>query len=617
MAFRRRKGPAPEPRHTAVQPRTIVAAATRFDFEGKQTWRTFRGGDMAWQADAWYQYDICGELRYAVNWLGNAASLADLYAADVDEDTGKPAQPTDNDTARAIAREILGGPAARAQGIRSIIVNIMVPGELFIVLRSEPDGEDRWLVLSSTQIKGGMGGDVQFTDPLDGLDRKLTADDLIIRIWSPHPRAFREADSSVRASLPTLREIERTSQNIAARLDSRLASAGVLILPESVEFPREEDDPDGKADAFMVMLARAMSASLSEPGNAATQVPITITVPDDVIDSIKHLTFDTPVSAEVLDLREKAIQRLATGLDLPGEMLTGMSGANHWGAWQIEESTYKTHLAPVLDRIADDLTTGYYRPALTAAGITDPDRYMLAFDATAIIARSDELEKMRMLHDRILISDAALRDAAAVSEDQAPDDDEQQRRLARSLVEQAATLVADPRIAKILGLPPIDAAAAGVSGAPSGVLPADEQPTGEQRGIPAEPTSVDPSPEPQPVQASAMLAADIAVEHALAKAGARLLNANRVRGQYADTPQHEIHTRVRPADDQLGALLAGAWDGSARTVADQYRLDGYTRVLLASGTPHTAELLTRWVRATDTMGRDAPPALVAAAVTGG
>jgi hypothetical protein len=541
---------------------------------GGQTWKTFIAGDTGWQEEAWRQYDINGELRYATNWVGNAVSMATLYAADVDPDTGRPAGPTENARVQEITESILGGPVQRAQAQKTIAINLSVPGEVFLLVRSGDQGApDRWLVLSTSEIKGGVGG-VEYCDPETGKDVKLTADDLLIRIWTRHPRLHRAADSPVRALLPTLREIERSSQNIAARLDSRLASAGLLPLPAGIDFPRGDDDPPG-LEGFMQMIARAMSASIREPGSAAAQVPIMFEVPDEFVDRLGVISFESPLSSEILDLREKAIGRFATGMDLPPEILKGLGDSTHWNAFIVKEETYRTHLAPLLDQIADALTQAYLLPALEAAGVPDPGSFMLAFDPTDLVVQPDRLDDLLRLYDLGLISAEAIRLAAGITDDEQPTDDEAKRRLAERLVTGAPTLLEDPVLAEILGLAPVQVQAA---------QPAVEAPA-------EQPAAVTASGAQQPIE---LLAADIAVLHALAKAGGRLLNSHSMRGRYADTPKHEIHTQVAIEPDRVPSLLDGAFEFCG-DLADAHQLGRYVAGLLESGAVHDRVLLAAWM----------------------
>ncbi len=163
----------------------LTASAAQYTFGGAQTWQTMPEGDRRWQAEAWYQYDINGELRYATGWKGNACSQALLYAADVDPFTGKPTGPTDNKIVQTVTDSILGGPVRRPQHIRTIAVNLDVVGEVYIVVAAGTGGDaDEWLVVSSTEFSK-QGKTVQYSDPKTGTERTLSGNDMLIRTTCP------------------------------------------------------------------------------------------------------------------------------------------------------------------------------------------------------------------------------------------------------------------------------------------------------------------------------------------------------------------------------------------------------------------------------------------------
>lgn len=580
--MRKRKTAAPE------RPRVIVAAASTYDLDGGQTWKTFRAGDTAWQAEAWTQYDVNGELSYAMNWLGNACSMASMYVGEIDPDTGEVGEATENATVRAIAEGILGGPAQRSQAQRTMAINLGVPGEFFILVRAMPgDEDDQWMVLSTTEIDGGNGKDVYYHCPFEKGERtRLTPDDMLIRVWTPHPRQYLAANSNVRALLPTLNEIQRASMNIASRLDSRLAGPGILFIPQELDFPTESDDPPG-VTGFSAALTRAMAAALNDPGSAAAQVPIVVQIPGEFLGQVQRVTFESPIADQVIELRDKGIQRLAIGMDLPAEMVTGVADVNHWGAWQVEESTYKTHLAPLLDRIADALTTGYLIPALTAAGVPDPEGYALAFDVSALVSRADQFAAMKTLYDERLVSGDALLQTAGVGDDMKPSDEEAQRRLLEELVMGAPTLLADPRVAEALGLSaPVDEAAAGL---PAGsAVDGGSSPPGE---------TVAPNGPPAPD--GPVTASLVALEAALSRAGNRLLNKRNLRGRYPHVPSTEIHTVESVDAAEASHMLEGAWEGRSAELNRRYDLDAFARLVMVQGVAVQERDVEWWLRQTE------------------
>src|SRR5690606_33672934 len=108
----------------------------------------------------------------------------------------------------------------------------------------------------------------------------------IIRIWNPHPRQAWEADSSVRANLPVLREVMAFSQHITATVESRLAGAGTLCIPHSATMPNpKQSESDGvealHPDPFVDGLMQAMITPISDRDDASAVVPVVVKVPDE------------------------------------------------------------------------------------------------------------------------------------------------------------------------------------------------------------------------------------------------------------------------------------------------------------------------------------------------
>lgn len=565
-------GPFRKPVVELPKRRSMIASAARYTFGGAQAWKgTLPAGDRRWQIEAWRHYDMCGELRYATGWKGNACAQAIMYAADIDPETGQLTGPTTNQTIRDIAGAVLGGPVKRPQNIRTIVLNLEMAGEAYVVVVAETrkGHGDKWLVVSGTELYQSSGADIEYTSPDTGERVRLGAKDTLIRIWNGHPRLQLAADSAVRALLPTLREIEKSSQNIAARLDSRLIGAGLLISPTEADFPTEDDSEPEEDYSLSKLLYKNAQASLADPGSAASQVPIIAEVPAEFADGFRHITFETPLSKEVIQLRDSAIARLAGGLDLPREVLEGMGDSNHWSAWQVAEETYRTHLVPVLDVITDALTVAYLHPIATAAKVPDVDQYMLAFDGSALIGEPDPLTQVLELLDRGLITlEAALR-MLHIPEDYAPTDDEQLKALALRLVTGAPTLFEQPVLRRILGFgdPEVPAAPA----AP--VVPAVAA-----SGAPALPVDM----------------ASLAVLHALERAGNRLVSTQRFKSEFADVPRYEMHVRLKPFPERHAGLLEGAWR-LVPEFAAEWDLEGYARALIAAGVPHTREALTEWM----------------------
>ena len=150
----------------------------------------------------------------------------------------------------------------------------------------------------------------------------------------------------------------------------------------------------GAVDPFMASLTATMMASISDPGDPSALAPIIVKVPGEYVDKVRHLTFWDDLDQQAINQRDNAMRRLALSLDLPPEILLGTGNVNHWGAWQIEDSTIKTHIEPALADIAADLTQAVLRKVL------DDPKVVLTFDTSKLRLRSDHSREAIELFDR-------------------------------------------------------------------------------------------------------------------------------------------------------------------------------------------------------------------------
>jgi hypothetical protein len=586
-------------------PRAIVAAAMPMSGPGVRAVDRGRQHQTTeeWQNEAWYYWDAIGELRAPTVWIANAVSQAELHATDIDPDTGKPTGPSPDERAQAVAAQVLGGPTQRGGLLRTLALCWQVAGEGFVVIRSMGAGKpDQWLVLSGQKVKA-KGMSWVYTDPYTMLDVTLNGKtDRLIRVWCPHPNDQAKADSSVRPALPILREIEKASQNICARLDSRIASNGIGLMADELDYPKGDFDTVG--GAVMDFFMSAAEANLRNPGQASAQVPLILNAPGELIangGAFAHVDIATEFDGQVVELRDNGRDRLASTLDMPKSVAKqDQQEANHWSAWQVEESTYKIFIEPLLKAIGDPLTIEWFRPALVAMGDTPEaaDRQELGWDTTAIVARPDDTENLRDLHDRILISDEYMLTENGIPLEAMPDDEERTRRVLEKIVIGAPTLLADPAVAEALGMDiEVQPVAAGVDAEVSSggeLTPPEQAPN-----VRALPTTQDQAPDPSAVPEGLVAAAEVLVMQALDRAGGRLLT-NQNRGQFKEVPRHELYKHIRPENPQALVDVRFA-EGVAeafgmRPARLNASLQVYVSKLLSTGSEHTRDELAWMLR---------------------
>lgn len=621
-----------------IAPNGLIASAARLDLTKKPTGVI----QQKWQQEAWQFYDECGELRYGANWFGNSLSRASIYAADVGED-GKPSgQPTENPTALAAAYDLLGGPTTQAQILQQVGIHLTIAGDCYVIGETPVDAEgnelpdDDWYVASTDELSWAQG--TGWTIDRGNGKRPLDPDrTIIIRVWQSHPRKRWQADSPTRAVLPVLRELAALVRVAGQQMDSRLAGAGLLILPQGVTFPppsQEALDANPDADPLMLSLAESILVPLDNPDDSARLVPPVLRMPAEAVDKVRHISFASQLQAENAAMREACIKRLALGLDMPPEVLLGMAGTNHWSAWAIEEQAVKLHLAPKLTTIVEAINEGYYVPALERLSL-DPWRFTLWFDVSELTQRPNRGEAAQSLFDKGELSGDSMRRENGYGDSDAPTVEERAVRL----LEAAAN--ADPAAAKdylralvhlwggglVTALPDLPAITVPSERVDGGPPPADSTPppaVEDNPGTPAtDPTAALAPPRPplSPAQEAIVQAANdvraaapelasteiitahLLTQRALELAGKRMLTRER-RGQYGDTDVKTLHQHLPVASADLPRLLAGAFDwvddlaGMVHLDAARFRaeLTEYVGGLLTTGTGHDVRYLAAVVR---------------------
>lgn len=385
-----------------------------------------------WQDEVWRYYDNLGEFNYGVWWLSNMLSRVRLRAARLQVDTDEPEILTEGPAAE-LMKTFGGGVAGQAEIMKRITVQLSVPGEGYLI-GEEIGGAETWTVRSVDEIRS-QGRGYFVMDELSvntGQDwRPLAENSLVHRVWRPHDRYYHLADSPARSARDIMRELELVNRKIAAEYLSRLASAGLLGIPDDLTFPvREEfaDEPNPLVAEFIEIAAQA----IEKPGTASSVIPIPIMGPADSIAQLRHIDFTLKIDEKVIEKRDSAIKRLATKLDMPAEILLGMGDVNHWGAWQLEEGALKTHIAPVAELICGSFTRGYLLPRLKASS-EDTTDLLIWYDMSELALRPDRSKNALDGYDRLEISGGALRRELGFDEDDKPTDDE--------LIEQALKVI--------------------------------------------------------------------------------------------------------------------------------------------------------------------------------
>jgi hypothetical protein len=370
-----------------------------------------------WQTQAWHFYHTIGEFRYACDWVGSMLSKAILYATE--EVKGVPGKLTSG-PAMEILDELFGDTDGKAEMLRLLGIHFSVAGEAWIVAYPDPDefgdGGDVWEVVASTRITrpAGEGGYWRVNDKTIEVDPNHV---LAIRLWRPDPVDPDTAISPARALLSTLRQLEKLGEHVSAQIDSRLAGAGLLLVPSEMTFatppntdPAAPTRSANNADELMTAIIEMMGTAIENRDSAEALAPLVITAPADAIQHVQHLTFWSGLDEKAIEMRDEAIRRLALGMDMPPEVLQGSADSNHWAAWQADESSIKSHTEPLLKIITTSLASGFLRPLLKGTpGFVKPLRsFSIAADTSEMRLRPNRSKEALELFNLGLLSRTAV-----------------------------------------------------------------------------------------------------------------------------------------------------------------------------------------------------------------
>lgn len=402
-------------------------------------------------------YNAVGELHFLINTLAARAAQARLIVAELPDDPGDEPTPVDDPALTAVLDAFGGGPLGRTPLIYRLCVNLFVPGEGWLAgiprellpvgqraatsLAVPVDSGDEpvavldgfavddleWRALSRSEVSASVGGEVTLQLGEGTADRLVCSPDqvLLIRVWQPHPRKAWETDSATLATLPVLRKIVGLDARDMAQIESRLAGAGLLIVPQTAQravratLGLSEDD---ETDPFTEALIEAMLTPIRDRGSASAVVPLIATVPDEATALFNYLDFAKPLDGDAPGMLDQAIRRLALGQNAPPELLLGTAGMNHWGGFLMQQDVVSTHLRPPLALVCDAVTREYYRPVLLDQGWPEERvrKIVIWPDTSDLVERPNRSQDAQAAGAAGILGSEAVRTEMGFDESQAP-----------------------------------------------------------------------------------------------------------------------------------------------------------------------------------------------------
>jgi hypothetical protein len=590
----------------------LTAAGSRV---GKTDADQMRRLIQPWQARSFSYYDALGEIWYASQFYARMLSLLKLYPAK--KNAEGEWEETDDPDAKDLLDRIRdpGGGDGDREGLLSSYGRLMfVTGEAYLLCSiNEKTKLEQWEMLSTDELRVQGNTYVRYRAPTMNAQTLHEIDDddfepidedtaVVYRLWRRHPRYSMLADAPMKGVLDLCEELLLLTRAVRARARSRLAGTGILAISEDFSHAPVEATPDEDVDMdpFLRDLRDAMLAPIMNEGAASQIVPIVVRGPTDAIQNgLRHIQIVDPTQLyPETGLRYEIIKRIALGLDMPPEILLGLTDANHWTGWIVDDQTWKAHGQPAANQLVGDLTTSFFLPSLREINKPDWEMYAILYDASDVVNHPDRTKDAKDLYDKRAIGKTALREAAAFDETDAPTQDELNEMIGVAVRDGSLALYGIPSV-KAGGIEPeagVVESPAGTAGTPvTGPTTGAEVETGPPAGGPNGNGGQPGEAEAGNLEAAGAAAriagaADLAVMRFREQAGNRILSfANRDPEIRAEIERNQIRARDIAAflkRDRVRALVGDETDlvGNARAVVEEtfmmWDLPEATRVLL-------------------------------------
>lgn len=565
----------------------VTAAATIIEPGDESEERRIRRGARDWQKQSWVTYDDVPEIAYAANYQSGALGRLRLVPAYRDDprDLPVPLDPDGDDefdlsederAAMFATVDRLGQGEQPIQEIQRLLsLNLFVAGEGYLLgYESGVTGAEVWDVVSVEELvvnPNGPGWARRTDDTGAASIESLPPDAFVCRIYQRHPRRSGWSYSTMRSVLELCAELKLLTDGIHAAAESRLAAKILLLTHGFRSGPHDAtmvgQEGEAQQDPIVQQIQRHFETPVKNSRSASRVSPLLLFADREDVTAAKLLDPMKDIDQEAAKQRAELIQRIATGVDLPADVLTGKADLNHWTAWQVDEETWKYHLEPDARIMVNALSTGYYRPHLAAMGVENLQNLFVWYDAQDLIAHPNASKDYADAYDRIEVSGEAYRRAHNIPETDAPEDDERARRMWERTLEHARTApVAFPTPEQIEA-GTIETVEAGGS---ADVLPGDET----TPVVPAAPNDRSPAQSGQPSAENSAPAAPraaavlpsmdtLAVRSSYGPLGPRLA---RIERDLRLRVLQESDSLVRRALERAGARLrTKAQKGDART----------------------------------------------------
>lgn len=345
--------------------------------------------------------DQVGEVRYVIGWMadqmvrmGWRLMLDGSESWQLTNDgvtITSDAEEADMDSKRHpsnASRELLLTIGWDTRTVREVTTNLFVAGELDYAL----DG-NAWRVVSVIR------------PDRDEILKRSTLQ--VHGIW-PHPADPEAPDAplfGVLGVLDDMRWLNRLSRSQSA---NRVGMRGIIGVADSLT---TADGATG--ESFWADFQASLSRPMDDPEDVS---PVGVRGAAELVKpegsgmmGLSWIIPEFPYDDKIDSRMEKLIQRLAYGLPIPPEILTGLQAQSKATAFQVEGATYRAHIEPVallVSQVATD-TLAKFLP-------DEAGRPEVVPDPTAILARRHSVADVEGAFDRGATGFAYLREVLGI-----------------------------------------------------------------------------------------------------------------------------------------------------------------------------------------------------------